>query len=110
MGEYHEGNKVPGYDNHKGGNQWFTVNNDRTVSPTHAPYMVFGIKGSRKEESKFELILVKNTDEEDKLVFENLKPSYDLSSLKVMALKMSSHKGKAIVIKDSLKQHGHGME
>lgn len=44
MGKYHSGNKIVGYHNHKGGNQWFIVNEDKTISPTHACEMVLGIK------------------------------------------------------------------
>jgi hypothetical protein len=92
MGKYHEGNKIPGYHNHKGGNQWFMVNEDKTFSPTHSPFMVFGIKDD-------ELVLVKNTDTDSKLVFDKIEPTYELSKLKIMALKASSHKGKGIVAK-----------
>jgi len=91
-GKYHEGNRISGWTNHKLGCQWFIVNQDRTISPTHSPYMVFGIKND-------ELVLVKNSDS-DKLVFKYLKPSYDVEKLKVLTLKASSHKGKGVVIKD----------
>ena len=67
MGKYHEGNKVPGYDNHKGGNQWFVVNHDKTISPTHSPYMRFGISDDG------DLILTKS---KNILVFDQLVPSF----------------------------------
>lgn len=94
---------MPGYHNHKGGNQWFVVNEDQSISPTHAPYMVFGIKND-------ELVLVKKEDSHHRLIFDQISPSYDLETLKTLALKPSSHKGKGVVLKKETRQHGHGME
>ena len=101
MGKFHEGNKVPGYNNHQGGNQCFVVNQDKTISPTHSPKMTLGIKDD-------DLVLVKNSDFRNRLVFDKLEPSFNLKTLKVMALKPSSHKGIGIVIKDEVAQYGHG--
>lgn len=72
MGKFHDGNKIAGYHNHKGGNQWFIVNEDLTISPTHACEMVLGI---RNIEGKIYVVLVKNTDDENKLVFNTLVPT-----------------------------------
>lgn len=63
--------------------------------------MVWGIKNDK-------LVLVKESDSQ-KLVFDQLESSYPLETLKVMALKPSNHKGKGVVIKDKIDQHGHGM-
>ena len=69
------------------------VNQDLSVSPTQAPFLVLGVKEDG-------LILVKDTDSDHKLVFDELKPTYDLKSLKVMNLKSFSHPGIGIVIKE----------
>ena len=64
--------------------------------------MTLGIKDD-------DLVLVKNSDFKNRLVFDKLEPSFNLETLKVMALKPSSHKGIGIVIKDEVTQYGHGM-
>ena len=64
--------------------------------------MILGIKDD-------DLVLVKNSDFKNRLVFDKLEPSFNLKTLKVMALKPSSHKGIGIVIKDEVTQHGHGL-
>jgi hypothetical protein len=53
--------------------------------------MVWGIKDD-------ELVLVKNTDDENKLVFDSLPPTYPLENLKIMPLTPSSHPGKGVVL------------
>lgn len=64
--------------------------------------MVWGIRGD-------ELVLVKK-DAHDKLIFNQLIPSYQLGNLNEMPLIPSNHKGKAIVVKHGkVDQHGHGM-
>jgi hypothetical protein len=53
--------------------------------------MVWGFKAD-------ELVLVKSTDDEKKLVFDSLQPTYPLENLKIMPLTPSSHPGKGIVL------------
>ena len=69
----------------------FIINNDGTISPPNSPYMVWGIK-------KGLLVLVKN-DADDKLIFDQVVPNYQLSKMNKMALIPSNHKGIAIVVK-----------
>jgi len=45
-----------------------------------------------------ELVLVKESDTNCKLIFDSLKPSYPLDELKVMSLTPSSHPGKGVVL------------
>lgn len=66
------------------------MNDNLTVSPTHSPFMVLGVRDDY-------LMLLKEGDN-DVLVFKELKPSYDLKSLKVMQLVSSNHGGKGIVV------------
>jgi hypothetical protein len=40
-GKWHEGNMVVIYKDHNGENQWFVINDDRTISPCLSPHMVF---------------------------------------------------------------------
>jgi hypothetical protein len=80
---------------------------DNTISPTHAPEMVWGIK---EVEGKRQLVLVKRTDDANKLVFDSVPPTYTLENLKIMPLCPSSHPGKGIVLTEEVRQHGHGME
>ena len=42
-GKYHEGNEVLSWRGHEGGNQWFVVNADNSISPTHSPKKRWGI-------------------------------------------------------------------
>jgi hypothetical protein len=66
--------------------------------------MVWGLN---KED---ELILVKDTDVENKLVFDSLRPTYDLSYLKVMLMAPISHPCKGAVLSDYSKNWDHGLE
>ena len=63
------------------------------------------------EVKEYELILVKN-DSQNKLIFDQLVPSYERGGkLNTMALVPSNHKGKAIVVKHGIfDQHGYGTE
>lgn len=68
FGKYHAENKIPIYHCHNGGNQWFVVNPDLTISPTHSPHMVWAWTGS-------DLVLRKRGSK-GQLVFKELEPSY----------------------------------
>jgi hypothetical protein len=57
-GKYHEGNEVVAWKCHKGGNQWFVVNSDLTITPTHSPNMCLGSREGK-------LILVKRDPSDD---------------------------------------------
>lgn len=69
--------------------------------------MVWGIK---RVEGDTQLCLVKRTDDQNKLVFDSLPPTYALKNLKIMPLCPSSHPGKAVVLTEETRQHGHGMD
>jgi hypothetical protein len=101
MCKYHKDNKVPIYHAHNSGNQWFGVNQDRTISPTHAPSMVWGLN----EEN--ELVLT-NKGAENQLVFRDLKPA--VISKHKFKMTLSSHPGMAIVKNGAIHQYGHGCD
>ena len=89
---------------HKGGNQWFVVNSDNTISPTHAPKMRWGLKDDGS------LGLVEESQDDKVLVFNEVSPSVD-PGLQMLPLVMSSPvDGRAVVMNGEIKQHGHGME
>lgn len=46
-GEFHEGNDLVAWKCHKGGNQWFQVNSDQTITPTHSPNMCLGFRDEK---------------------------------------------------------------
>ena len=106
-GKYDEENDVLSWKAHKGGNQWFVVNSDNSLSPTHAPKMRWGIN---KENI---MGLVKETDTDRILIFNDVTPTVD-PMIPTLPLIMSSPlDGKAIVHMEEGKcqrQHGHGME
>lgn len=58
------------------------------------------------------VVLVKrekpNEGSDERLVFDELFPTIEPKN--IMPLILSSHPGKAIVLKNEVKQHGHGME
>ena len=100
MGKYHSDNKVPIYINHNGGNQWFVINPERTISPTHSPHMVWALNGSD--------LVLKKRGSKGQLVFKELEPSFQPTGY--MKLTLQSHPGKGIVFNGKEKQHGHGQE
>ena len=104
MGQYDEDNDVLSWKAHKGGNQWFVVNADNSMSPTHAPKMRFGIN---KENI---LGLVKETDTDKILIFNDVTPTVDPNIPTLPLIMSSPADGKAIVLDDETRQHGHGME
>ena len=89
-GEFHSNNEVLVYGDHNGGNQWFVVNEDRSISPSLAPHMVWAWNGK-------ETILRKKGESESKdiLIFDELEPSFKPSHY--MKLTLQSHPGKGIV-------------
>ena len=64
---------------HRGGNKWFVINPDNTISPTHAPKMKFGIvKEDEELKNGIGLGLVAENDKDKEiLVFKDLTPSVD---------------------------------
>ena len=54
MGKFHEHNEIVSWQFHKSKNQWFIVNEDRSISPCAAQEMVWGVR-----ESDGGLVLVK---------------------------------------------------
>lgn len=100
MAKYEAENKIPIYHSHNGGNQWFVINNDLTISPTHSPHLVWGWNGR-------DLVLKKENDK-SKLVFKDLEPS--LRPAHYLPLTLKSHPGKGVVFNGDTKQHGHGQE
>lgn len=100
MGKYHENNKVPIYHAHNGGNQWFGINPNRTISPTHSPKMVWGVRSG-------ELVLV-HQGSPQQLVFKELRPSFTPEL--TFRLTLISHPGKGIVKNGSERQYGHGLD
>lgn len=101
MGKYHKNNLVVIYKAHNGGNQWFVVNNDRSISPTHSPNMVWG------RNAKNELVLVE-WQSEMRLQFNDLRQS--IIPKATFKLKPSSHPGKGICKNGKSNQYGHGMD
>ena len=59
-------NEIVTWKQHKGGNQWFTVNDDLTISPCVALNMVWGIRSSDSG-----LVLVPKGDT-NQLIFKDL--------------------------------------
>ena len=100
-GQYHNQNEVVTWRHHMGGNQWFAINDDLTISPTLAPNMVWGL---RKSDNR--LVLVPKGDE-NQLIFDGLPQAF--SNKKVMKLAPSNFTGKAVVATHK-RNHGHGME
>jgi hypothetical protein len=106
-GKFDEGTEVVAWKCHKGGNQWFQVNSDLTITPTHSPNMCLGWRDEK-------VVLVKRTlpeggsQKDDRLFFDALTPT--LAPEKTMPMILSSHPGKAVVLKNEVRQHGHGME
>lgn len=65
--KYHENNEVVGYFLHRGSNQLFMTNWDKTISPVMAPNRYWGYKNDG-----LRLVL---KDDADKLIFDKLVPS-----------------------------------
>lgn len=82
------------------------INSDHTVSPTLSPNKCIGQK-----DDQLQLVPREKPDdgqEDKRLFFTTLPPT--LEPKKVMKTILSSHPGKAIVLKNETTQHGHGME
>ena len=116
-GKYSNGTDVVAWRCHRGGNQWFNVNSDMTISPTHAPNMCLGFKGGKvKLVDRFNEYTAdgmfdkfkREIFDDNRMFFDSLQPT--LAPEKIMPLILSSHPGRAIVLKKSTRQHGHGME
>ena len=84
-----------------GGNQWFAINDDLTISPCLAPNMVWGLRKSDNG-----LVLVPKGDK-NQLVFDSLTPAF--TNRRTMKLAPSNFPGKAVVATRT-QNHGHGME
>ena len=120
MGKYEEGTKVVAYKCHKGGNQWFCVNEDGTISPTHAPNLCLGgflSSDSIKLVPRFKPSGKGFVDKfrrkmwvDNRLIFDSIPPTLKVSKQDIMPLILYSHPGKAIVLKNVTKQFGTGME
>lgn len=87
-GKYHNDNAVVMYNAHNGGNQWFVVNPDRTISPTHSPKMVWGMKGNE--------MVLKPHGSKDQLVFKDLLPTHHNEN--TMKMMLRSHPGKGVCL------------
>ena len=78
-GKYHSNNEVVIYKDHNGGNQWFVVNDDRSISPSLSPHMVWAWNGK-------EMVLKKKGESKDVLIFDELEPSFQPSHYMKMTL------------------------
>ena len=90
-GKFDQDNDVLSWKAHKGGNQWFVVNADNSMSPTHAPKMRFGLQ-------KNGILGLVAEDQKDKiLIFEEVTPTVD-PNIPTLPLIMSAPlDGKAVV-------------
>jgi len=101
--EFGTGSEVVLFSNRRELRQQFVVNNDLTVSASCCPTCVLGLN---EEDS---LCLVPK-DNEKRLVFDSLKPQYNLAELKIMPLVPTSHPNIGICHASFTRQHGHGRE
>ena len=92
MGKYHDQNEIVTWKRHKGSNQRFCINQDRTISPCGCHNMVWGLR-----EGDNYLVLVQK-DSEHKLIFDNMPPSsLAFPEMKTMKFAPSNFPGKAVV-------------
>lgn len=103
LGDYKADVQIAMYVAHKNGSQLFMVNKDKTISPTKAPNLVWGIGPNR------ELILVEAVDIQRRLLFKDLKPT-QFNVVKSFKLALGSHKGKGIVMTGENVQKNNGLE
>ena len=90
-GKFHEGNEVLSWLAHQGGNQWFVVNSDHSISPTHSPMKRWGLDKDNK------LVLVNEDDKDKILIFENVSPTVDPNTHTLPLIMEKPLEGKAIV-------------
>ena len=96
---------------HKGGNQWFVINSDNSISPTHSPKMRFGlVKEDEELKNGVSLGLVDEKETDKVLIFKETSPSVD-TEMPSLKLEMTSPAaGKGIVWSGKVNQYGHGMD
>lgn len=98
FGKYEDNTEVNSWHLHRGGNQLFMVNHDKTISPCFAPNKYWGFKNGN-------LRLVGKTANE-KLVFDKLLPT----NQGIFNIPLTFGNDRAIVYSGSNKQWPHGQE